>query len=236
MQFVRGHRFRDSFGAACIHSVHALDVWMPRKIGLNSRQLFVNGWPGGDLVELDILPRFLDRFSGPIHARLDIELTGGSNKPGDLTFTDRLNDPLTQALARQKQVLADVAQPFVPFGIGIIRHDRNTGRQRPFNGIVERTWVNQGDGDAVGLTRHRRVKGVDYLSGDRLFRAGPLKGGAKKRTRVLGAVSERDPEGIGSDVADEYEFPLWMLGKLAECFSSCSCSGDTEPPLKRRAK
>jgi hypothetical protein len=56
-----------------------------------------------------------------------------------------------------------------------------------------------------------------------------LEGSAKQRTRVLGAVSEREPEGIRSDVADEYEFPPWMVGKLADCFPSCFCRGDAEP-------
>jgi hypothetical protein len=55
-----------------------------------------------------------------------------------------------------------------------------------------------------------------------------LEGGAKKRTRVLGAVSERDPEGIGVDVADECEFSLWMIGELADCFASCFRSGHAE--------
>src|SRR5215469_46468 len=157
-QFIGGHRFPDAFGAACVHRVHALDVWMPRIVSLNPRQLFVNGWPGGDLVKLDILARLLDSFPGAIHAWLYIQLAGGSNKPGDFTFLYRLDNPLTQGFARKEQVLADIAQPLVLSGVGITRHNRYTGRPCSFNGIMERSRVHQGNGDTVRLTGHGCVK------------------------------------------------------------------------------
>src|SRR5690348_1207192 len=93
-QFICCHHFPHSFSAAGIHGKHTLDVWMPRKIRLNSRELFVHGWPGGDLVELDIFPRLLDCFPGTVHARLNVELARGSDETGDLPFANRLNDAL----------------------------------------------------------------------------------------------------------------------------------------------
>ena len=63
-----------------------------------------------------------------------------------------------------------------------------------------------------------------------------MEGGAKKHTRVLGAVSERDPEGIGVDVADEYEFPLWMMGKTCRLLSPAASAVETLNPAKEESE
>jgi hypothetical protein len=52
-----------------------------------------------------------------------------------------------------------------------------------------------------------------------------LKTGAQQRAGILGAVPERHPEGIRGHMADEYELPLRVFGKLTKGFLSCLCIG-----------
>src|SRR5258708_19315119 len=112
-QVVCSNRLRYSLCAARIHGKHALDILMSRIIRLDARELFVDGWASGDFIKLDVFTRLLDRCSSAIHPRLDIELSRCSDKPGNVAFSDQVNNPLTYPFARLDKARSTVTQPLI---------------------------------------------------------------------------------------------------------------------------
>src|SRR5260370_4297220 len=146
------HGLRNRGCAARVHGKHALNVRVTGIIGLNGRDLLVQGRSGRYLVQGDVLARLLNGRFRAVQARLDIQLPWCGYEADHFTFWHELNDALAQPLSGQKQVLPDIAQTFVACSVRVIRHDGDTRLQGLFDWIVKSRLINKPDDEADALS------------------------------------------------------------------------------------
>ena len=183
---------------------------------------------GADRGELDRLAGLLDRVGGAVDPRLDVQGARGGDEADRLAgFEARGDRPLAELEPGVVQALADVGQAagagVVHGAVGVVGDDRDAGRQRLVDRLVEGVLVDHRERDPVRLGGDRGVRGVDHLGHDRVLGTGPLELAVEQRAGVLGAVLGRGEERVGGDVVDEHELPLRRRREVAGA-----------PPRRRR--
>ena len=133
-----------------------------------------------------------------------------------------------------EQVLADVGQPRVAGGVGVVGDDRDPGGQRLLDGLVERGQADQRDPDPVDAGADRAVERVDHLADVAVLRAGPLVGAAEQLAGVRRAVLGRREERVGRHVVDERE--LVARARRRRCWTRALLLPSRRAAERRRAR
>ena len=163
----------------------------------------------------DPLALLLDGVLRAVDARLDVQRARRGDEERHVAGRDELHDVLAHLLARDEEVLADVGQPVVAGGVGVVADHRDLRRQRLVGRAVERLEVDEAHPDAVRLGRDRAVERVDHLVDVAALRARPLVAAAQQLARVLGAVLRRHEERVRRDVVDQDELQLRLRAEDA---------------------
>ena len=203
----------DALRAAGVDREHPCHAGVAEVVRLDRAELFLERGSCRDVGHVDRRAGLLDGGDGAVDAGLDVELAGRGDEQRDVALADELDDPLAHLEARSVEVLTDVGETCVR-RVGVVRDDRDPGRQGALDRIVERLEVDDRNRDPIGVGGDRGLEGVHHLGVVGALGSGPLERGAEKRRRVLDAVLRRHEERVRRHVVDEHEVPLRSVGEV----------------------
>src|ERR1019366_864472 len=138
-EFILRHDGTHTGGAPGVNGVQTLDALVASVEGVNRRLLGALIRTGRDLLDGNVLAASLDRRSGAVGARLNIERSRRSDENRDTaTGWEGRGYLLPHRLPGGEQVLADVGQAGVRWYVSIIGDDRNPRCERPAYRFIKR--------------------------------------------------------------------------------------------------